>query len=82
VSVTGMGELVPPRDPRALAEAILRVLANRSTYVRPAEQIEATFGLDRALDFYEHALRREVSSGEREPSHADAPYREADGHVR
>jgi glycosyltransferase involved in cell wall biosynthesis len=82
VSVTGMGELVPPRDPRALAEAILRVLANRSTYVRPAEQIEATFGLDRALDFYEHALRRELSSGEREPSHADAPYREADGHVR
>jgi glycosyltransferase involved in cell wall biosynthesis len=82
VSVTGMGELVPPRDPRALAQAILRVLSNRAAYVRPGDQIGAAFGLERALDFYEHVLagKRPMSTGHQPVS--EATYREADSHVR
>jgi glycosyltransferase involved in cell wall biosynthesis len=83
VSATGMGELVPPRDARALARAILRVLSDRQSYVRPVERIEAMFGLERALDFYEQVLAGEKRAvTELQSSPPDAAYREADGHVR
>ena len=82
VSATGMGELVPPRDPRAIAAAILRVLANRESYIRPVDRIEAMFGLERALDFYELVLvGKKQAASELQPSRADT-YREVDGHVR
>ncbi|MCC6191958.1 MAG: glycosyltransferase family 4 protein [Anaerolineales bacterium] len=41
--MTGMGLSVPPRDPAALAEAILDVLARRGHYVRPRGPIAAQF---------------------------------------
>lgn len=39
----GIGLAVPPRDARALAEAVCEVLAHRERYVRPREEIEAQF---------------------------------------
>jgi glycosyltransferase involved in cell wall biosynthesis len=41
--MTGMGRTAPPRDPAALADAILEVLARRADYVRPRAPIEAQF---------------------------------------
>ncbi len=41
--MTGMGRTAPPRDPAALAEAILEVLDNRARYLRPREPIAEQF---------------------------------------
>lgn len=53
---TGMGELVPPGDPSALADALLQVARDREHYVRPRRQIEELFDLGRTIDEYERLL--------------------------
>lgn len=53
VLATGMGELVPARDSRAIAEAVIRVTSNRESFSRPREAIERIFGRERAVDFFE-----------------------------
>lgn len=53
VRVTGMGETVPIRDERALAEAVVKVIKNREAYVRPRRIIAQTFDLARTVDQYE-----------------------------
>jgi glycosyltransferase involved in cell wall biosynthesis len=58
--MTGMGEVVPIRDSRAIAEAVVRVLHNRERYVRPREEIAAIFDLDRTLEAYEQLFQREI----------------------
>jgi len=50
---TGMGRIVPPRDPDALAAALLDVLRNRPAYVRPRAAVAAEFDLERSLHEYE-----------------------------
>jgi glycosyltransferase involved in cell wall biosynthesis len=57
VRVTGMGEIFSRGSVPALAEAIARVLADRGRYVKPREQIAATFNLERTVDGYEELLR-------------------------
>lgn len=52
VRVTGMGEIVPIRDARALADAIVRVLENRPRYLRPRQEIAARFALDETVKAY------------------------------
>jgi glycosyltransferase involved in cell wall biosynthesis len=52
--LTGMGLTVPPRDPAALAEAILEVVEHRQNYVRPREPIAAQFSPDTAAAHYEN----------------------------
>ncbi len=51
--VTGMGEIVPIRDARALADGIVRVLRNRERYLRPRSEIETMFDLSRTVAEYE-----------------------------
>ncbi|MBI4791014.1 MAG: glycosyltransferase family 4 protein [Chloroflexi bacterium] len=51
--VTGMGEVVPIKDARALAEGIVKVLDNRAKYVRPREEIAARFSSNRTVVEYE-----------------------------
>ena len=51
--VTGMGEVVPIKDARALADGIVKVLENREKYVRPREEIAAMFSLERTVQEYE-----------------------------
>jgi len=53
IRLTGMGEIVPSKDARALAEGILRVLQNRAAYVRPRAEIEALFSLEQTVQRYE-----------------------------
>lgn len=65
VRVTGMGEIVPVRDSRALGEAVVKVIRNRELYVKPREFIEATFNIERTLQEYERlfeGLLKEVGN--------------------
>jgi glycosyltransferase involved in cell wall biosynthesis len=50
---TGMGEIVPPADPAALAAALVRVIQGRQGYVRPREQVAQTFDILQAVRQYE-----------------------------
>lgn len=61
VRVTGMGEIVPIKDARALADGIVEVLNHREQYVRPREEIEGMFSLEKTVREYEtlfEGLRR------------------------
>lgn len=53
IRMTGMGEIVPIQDARALADGIVRVLQNRARYVRPRQEIEGMFALPQMLRAYE-----------------------------
>ncbi|MFQ5667112.1 MAG: glycosyltransferase family 4 protein [Candidatus Binatia bacterium] len=53
VRQTRMGEVVPPRDPTALAAALVRVLRRREQYVRPREEVARLFDIDEAIRCYE-----------------------------
>ena len=71
VTMTGMGEVTPVGDPDALAEALIRILADRARYARPAELIGASF--DPAQTAAEYArLFDGLRRGER-PSRAIEP---------
>ncbi len=58
VQTTGMGRLCRVEDPDDLADALVEVIVDRGRFVRPAEEIRATFDLERSLDGYEQALSR------------------------
>ncbi len=53
VRMTGMGQIVPPRDALALADAVTRVLDDRERYTRPRKEIAAVFDVERTVDQYE-----------------------------
>lgn len=56
VRVTGMGLLVEPRNPTALADGLAEVLDDPARYYRSYETIRAIFDPDRAIDDYEALL--------------------------
>jgi glycosyltransferase involved in cell wall biosynthesis len=58
VRETGMGRVVPPRSPDALADAIVEVIRNRAAYVRPREEIERRFSFGRMAGEYESLFER------------------------
>jgi len=55
---TGMGALVAPEDPRALADGVVDVLARRSELVRPRDEIAQIFDAHRSIAEYEALLSR------------------------
>jgi glycosyltransferase involved in cell wall biosynthesis len=57
VKVTGAGTLVPPGDPPALAEGIVRVLADPARYRPDPMQVRDTFDAGRSIDRYDGLLR-------------------------
>lgn len=57
---SGMGEVVPVGDSEALAEAILDVVSERTTYVRPRQEIEERWTTERTADGYEALFERLV----------------------
>jgi glycosyltransferase involved in cell wall biosynthesis len=61
---TGMGEIVPVGDARALAEAILRVVSRRERYVRPREEIARRWSTEQTAATYE-ALFEQLLAGPR-----------------
>lgn len=56
IRLTGMGRLVPPRQPEALATALIDVIRDRASYVRPRAEIAAQFDLEESLRQYERVL--------------------------
>lgn len=61
VRLTGMGEIVPPGDARALAVALGRVLEHSDAYARPRAEIESLFDLNRTVEQYETLFAGEMS---------------------
>lgn len=61
VRATGMGRLVAPRNPEALAEGLLDVLAQRERYVRSRQEIASVFDVERAISDYERLLASLIS---------------------
>lgn len=53
IRMTGMGEVVPIKDSRALADAIVQVVQNKGRYVRPRTEIAQKFSIDATLNAYE-----------------------------
>ena len=61
VGRTGMGLIVPPRDPDRLAAALIEVLRDPARFVRPRPAVVAAFDLEHSLRQYEElfeAVRR------------------------
>jgi glycosyltransferase involved in cell wall biosynthesis len=57
---TGMGRIVPLRDARALAAAVLDVLRNPDGYLKSPEDVTRQFQMARILAEYEGVLRSTV----------------------
>ena len=53
VGRTGMGVIVPPRDPARLAAALVDVIREPARFIRPRGEILAAFDLERSLRQYE-----------------------------
>ena len=58
VTRTGLGRIVPPGDPEALATALLAVLSDPAPYAGSRERVLAAYDPERTLDAYEHVLHR------------------------
>jgi glycosyltransferase involved in cell wall biosynthesis len=58
VRETGMGLLVRPQDPEALAEGLLEVLKAPDRYRRTPEEIRRVFSIERTISQYEELLQR------------------------
>ncbi|MBI3611404.1 MAG: glycosyltransferase [Nitrospirae bacterium] len=58
IRLTGMGCLVPPRNPRALAEGMIAVLRNKERYVVERPRILEHFGIGKTIEAYEDLFRR------------------------
>jgi len=53
VRMTGMGQIVPIRDERALADGIVATIKQKNQFVRPRAEIESMFAMDRTVGEYE-----------------------------
>jgi len=60
VRITGMGKVIPPRDPIRLAEAVLEVLGDRPRFIQPSRKIVEMFSPDATAERYE-SLFREIA---------------------
>jgi ubiquinone/menaquinone biosynthesis C-methylase UbiE len=69
VQVTGMGRLVEPRSPQALADGIVEVLRDPAPYQPTRERVRAVFSTERSLDEYEALMESLVR--DRRPSTVD-----------
>jgi glycosyltransferase involved in cell wall biosynthesis len=60
---TGMGEVVPPRDAKALAAALVRVMRQRGDYVRPRAEVARAFDVEQSVGEYEALFARLIAAG-------------------
>ncbi len=61
VRMTGMGEIAPIRDSKALADAMLKVLTRPNAYIKPREEIARIFDMNRTLEDYEHLFYQQIA---------------------
>lgn len=57
IRLTKMGLIVPPRDPKALAEVIIKVLRNKKKFLKPKEKIEKIFNYEETIRKYEKLFK-------------------------
>jgi glycosyltransferase involved in cell wall biosynthesis len=62
VTRTGMGKVVPRRNPRALAEAIVEVASDRDHYAKPRDVIAETFSFERTISSYVEILSQAAAA--------------------
>ena len=62
VRSTGMGEVVAPRDPGALAAALIRVVEQPERYYRTRGEIEELYALERTVARYEQVFSSVVGA--------------------
>jgi glycosyltransferase involved in cell wall biosynthesis len=65
VQETGMGEVVPLRNPQAMGEAIVRIFDNPDAYAKPFEEIDAAFNFEETVARYERHLRAAAEAARR-----------------
>lgn len=58
VQITGMGRIVPPNNPQALAQALIDVIRNRPRFVRSRTIIEHHFSFTDTIDSYETLIKQ------------------------
>ena len=63
VRVTGMGRLVRPCDPEALAEGLIEVLKDPARYTRSYEEVRRVFDTGRTVAEYEAMFQRLAPQG-------------------
>jgi glycosyltransferase involved in cell wall biosynthesis/SAM-dependent methyltransferase len=61
VQVTGMGRLVEPRNPAALADGIVELLRDPTPYQPIPERVRAIFDPQRSIDAYERLMEQLVA---------------------
>ena len=57
VKVSGMGRLVRPRDPAALAEGLIEVIRHREQFVKDHDAVRGIFDPERSVSEYETLLQ-------------------------
>jgi glycosyltransferase involved in cell wall biosynthesis len=62
VTMTGMGEIVPIADAKALAAGIVKVLRDPGKHIRPRGEIMRMFELKRTVDAYEQLFEERAHS--------------------
>lgn len=65
-TATGMGIVVPPRDPEAIADAILTILGEPRRFIKPRAEIAARYSSEQIADAYE-GLFQSLLQGEGDP---------------
>ncbi|KAB8144298.1 glycosyltransferase family 4 protein [Chloroflexia bacterium SDU3-3] len=58
VQVTGMGKLVPPLDPQALAEGLIHMVSDPTVYKTRWEKARQVFDPAASIEAYEHILQQ------------------------
>jgi glycosyltransferase involved in cell wall biosynthesis len=61
VQSTGMGIIVPPRDARALAEAVTEILDHKEKYLKDAAELRRRFATQTAAAAYEALFRKVIN---------------------
>lgn len=57
IQKTGMGIVVPVKNSRKIAEAIVEVLNNKSKYVKTKQSIQNEFSFAKTIEFYQKLLK-------------------------
>jgi len=65
IQLTGMGRLVPPRNPKALAEGIVEVVKNKDRFKIDRSKVFELFGMEKTMESYEN-LFKNLSNGNKQ----------------